>query len=955
VELNKELEDLKKSGKAPKWMSNAGYVTVSKGYRLKGETPREMYLRVSNSAANFLYKNKNIKKIYNLTQDQMADVFFQAMWNNWLCPASPVLSNLGTERGLPISCLTGDSWLNTKKEGGKQIKDIEIGDEVLTHKGRWKRVINKQKRFSKNELYELKVATRNTPIKITGNHPVLTNLGWVRVDELTKEHLIATNQKIENPEKNKTINMTNYIKEDEILIENNFIKNTKYQTTPIFEKVEVTEELCWAFGLWFAEGSQTVCANKEPNGIRITMNISEEDHVKRFLQIMKKYFNVNGNMYTSQIKRNGKINKWITCNVNSKYLGNMFKEEFGIGCKNKNTPAWLKELPQKHLKSFFDGFYLGDGKKQGKAKYITISNPKLAMSLYEIALKSGYLVGLQMQEKAGKLATTRYVYRVTIYNLEKVSLRVSSCNAGVSFENGLRYCPYEIQKIEDNADVYDITVEDDHSFSVSGVVVHNCYGNDVGDSVQRIMECAAELAMLSKNSGGVGMNWNRIRPRGSLIKNGANGTSEGIIPFAKIYDSTIIGISQGSTRRGAASGNLNIEHGDWYEFVRMRRPEGDINRQCGNLHHCTVVNDDFMQKVVDGDPVSRSKWAELMKTRMETGEPYIMFKDNINKANPAGYKKLGLEVDMTNICSEITLFTDDDHSFICCLASLNLVTYDNWKTNLINGLSLPKIATLFLNGVLNEFIDKAKSIFGLDKVVRHAIKGRAIGIGVLGWHTLLQSKNMPFESFPTMMLNSEIFKFINTEAIQASQGLAEIFGEPEWCQESGLYNSHLIAIAPTRSNSIISGDVSPGIEPIIANAYVDKTAKGTFIRKNPYLMILLEKYGKNDDKTWKDIARKNGSVQHLDFLSDDEKNTFKTAYEINQMAIITQAAQRQQFVCQSQSLNLFFPIEVKPSYFNKVHIEAWKMGIKTLYYCRSKAGIQADVANREEGCASCES
>jgi ribonucleoside-diphosphate reductase alpha chain len=581
----KELEQLKQKNEAPEWMTAAGYITISKGYRLKGETPRGMYMRVAVSAADFLYQNKSINKILDLTKDQMADAFFQAMWKNWLCPASPVLSNLGTDRGLPISC----------------------------------------------------------------------------------------------------------------------------------------------------------------------------------------------------------------------------------------------------------------------------------------------------------------------------------------------------------------------------------YGNDVGDSVQRIMECAAELAMLSKNSGGVGMNWSRIRPRGTLIKGGANGTSEGIIPFAKIYDSTIIGISQGSTRRGAASGNLNIEHGDWHEFVRMRRPEGDINRQCGNLHHCTVINDDFMQKVVDGDYAARAKWAELMKARMETGEPYIMFKDNVNKTNPAGYKSLELEIDMTNICSEITLFTDDDHSFICCLASLNLVNYDEWKTERIRNLSLPQIATFFLNGVLNEFIGKARSIFGLDKVVRHAIKGRAIGIGVLGWHTLLQAKSMPFESFPTMMLNGEIFNFIHKEAVQGSKDMGRIFGEPEWCKGTGMYNSHLIAIAPTRSNSIISGDVSPGIEPIIANAYVDKTAKGTFIRKNPYLMILLEKYEKNDDKIWKDIARKNGSVQHLDFLSDNEKNVFKTAYEINQMAIVTQAAQRQQFVCQSQSLNLFFPTEVKPSYFNNVHIEAWKMGIKTLYYCRSKSGIQADIANRDEGCLSCES
>lgn len=482
----------------------------------------------------------------------------------------------------------------------------------------------------------------------------------------------------------------------------------------------------------------------------------------------------------------------------------------------------------------------------------------------------------------------------------------------------------------------------------------SCYGNDVGDSVYQIMDCASELALLTKNGGGVGINWNRIRPRGSLIQKGANGYSEGIIPFAKIYDSTVNGISQGSTRRGAASGNLNIEHGDWHEFIRMRRPEGDVNRQCGNLHHCTVINDSFMQKVIDGDYDARVKWTELLRARMETGESYIMFKDNVNKANPEAYKKNGLEVDMTNICSEIVLHTDDDHSFICCLASLNLLKYEDWKNKKIKDMSLPAITTLFLNGVLDEFIDKASKRKGLEKVTRHAEKGRAIGIGVLGWHSLLQSKNMAFESFQSMMLNSEIFKFIQDEAKKESQNLASLFGEPEWCKGTGVYNTHLLAIAPTRSNSIISGDVSAGIEPIIANAYVDKTAKGTFIRKNKYLVLLLEGMGKNNDKVWKDIARKHGSVQHLDFLTDHQKEIFKTAYEINQMAIITQASQRQKFICQSQSLNLFFPVDVKPSYFNKVHIESWKMGLKTLYYCRSKSGIQADVASRDDECLSCE-
>lgn len=483
----------------------------------------------------------------------------------------------------------------------------------------------------------------------------------------------------------------------------------------------------------------------------------------------------------------------------------------------------------------------------------------------------------------------------------------------------------------------------------------SCYGIDIGDSVKRITEGVSELAMLSKNAGGVGVNFQRIRPRGSLIKGGANGTSEGFIPFAKMYDSTILGISQGSTRRGAASINANIEHGDWYEFIRMRRPEGDINRQCGNLHHCTVINDDFMERVEKGDYEARKKWVELMRARMETGESYIMYKDNVNRGNPKAYVKNKLEVDMTNICSEITLYTDDEHSFICCLSSLNMARWDEWRSYVSKeGWTLPYITTLFLNGVLNEFIKKAGEVWGLDKVVRSAIKGRAIGIGVLGWHTLLQSKNMPFASFQSMMLNNEIFSFIKQEAVSASKDLAVDFGEPEWCKGTGMYNTHLLAVAPTRSNSIISGDVSPGIEPFIANAYTDKTAKGTFIRRNPFLEKLLESKNKNTEKIWKDISRQHGSVQHLTFLSDEEKKVFLTAYEIDQMEILKQAAQRQKHICQSQSLNLFFPVDVPANYFHKVHFEAWKMGIKTLYYCRSKAGIQADIASRDDECASCE-
>lgn len=485
----------------------------------------------------------------------------------------------------------------------------------------------------------------------------------------------------------------------------------------------------------------------------------------------------------------------------------------------------------------------------------------------------------------------------------------------------------------------------------------SCFGIDIDDKMNDIMgRGTGELAMLTKSGGGVGIGFNNLRPKGSLIKNGKNGKSEGIIPFAKVYDATILSTMQGETRRGAASVNIDIEHGDWDEFIRMRRPEGDINRQCGNLHHCTTVSDEFMHKVKNGDSIARHKWTELMRTRIETGESYIMFTDNVNKNNPEAYKKRGLDVTMTNICSEITLYTDSLHSFVCCLSSLNVTRYDEFKdwVSPRTGLTLPEIATYFLNGVLDEFINKARYIPYLERAVRSAEKGRAIGIGVLGWHTYLQNNMIAFESFKAMQINNEIFKFIKNESTKATKQLAKDRGEPEWCKGTGSYNTHLLAVAPTRSNSIISGDVSAGIEPIIANAYTDNTAKGTFIRRNKNLQKLLKQYKMDNDDVWKDISRKNGSVQHLDFLSEDEKNVFKTAYEIDQNTIIQQASQRQKYICQAQSLNLFFPFDVKPSYFNDVHIKAWELGLKTLYYCRSTSGIKADNIDRGEECGSCE-
>lgn len=477
----------------------------------------------------------------------------------------------------------------------------------------------------------------------------------------------------------------------------------------------------------------------------------------------------------------------------------------------------------------------------------------------------------------------------------------------------------------------------------------SCYSMNVPDSVDGIFKTVHELSMLSKNGGGVAFCVSGVRGRGAPIK--GNGCSEGIIPWLKCFDSTTIAVSQGSVRRGASAAYLDVNHTDIEEFIRIRRPTGDVNRQCLNIHHGVCVDDKFMQAVESGEKRQRDIFKEILKTRFETGEPYIMYIDNVNRANPEAYKKNGLEVRASNICSEITLYTDDDHSFVCCISSLNLTKFDEWKNT-----DLVETSIWFLDAVMTEFIEKARNIPGFERAIRFAEKSRALGIGALGWHSYLQSKMIPIDSLQAKNLNKLIFKTIRDKADIATKQLAEAYGEPEWCKGTGRRNTHLIAIAPTVSNSTISGNVSPGIEPIPANAFTKKSAKGSFVQKNPLLEKLLEARGKNDEKTWKTIVNDEGSVQSLPFLSKEEKEVFLTAREINQMELVRQAADRQKYIDQSQSLNLFFPVNVDPKWFYKIHVEAWKLGIKTLYYTRTGSVLKGDVASRfyESECKACE-
>jgi len=493
----------------------------------------------------------------------------------------------------------------------------------------------------------------------------------------------------------------------------------------------------------------------------------------------------------------------------------------------------------------------------------------------------------------------------------------------------------------------------------------SCFGIDVADSIQDIGNKNLEMMLLAKHGGGVGIGINQIRPAGKRIT--GNGTSDGVVPFCKIYDSTILATNQGSVRRGAASVNINIEHDDFLDWIEIREPKGDVNRQSLNLHQCAVIGDKFMRRLEAGDQDARQRWSKLLQKRKATGEPYVLFKGNTNKTNPNAYKKNSLKVHMTNICSEIVLHTDESHSFVCCLSSVNLDKYDEWKnTNLIYD------STWFLDGVLEEFIQRAKNMKGFENSVRSAEKGRAVGLGVLGWHSLLQKNGISFESLLAQFKTREIFSKIKIETERASRALAEVYGEPLWCAGTGFRNTHLRAVAPTVSNSKLAGSVSPGIEPWAANVFTEQSAKGTFIRKNKELKKVLRKIGIDNKETWDKILEDGGSVQglkqldgwgydHGGRLNQEEgvepvKNVFKTFKEINQLELVRQAGIRQDYIDQSVSLNLAFPSEATPRWLNTVHFEAWKRGVKTLYYARTESVLRGDIAAAamDPDCLSCD-
>lgn len=892
--LELELKGLKERGEAPEWMTNKGYSTISRGYRLKGETPKDMYARVAKSASDHLPKFLNNGQGFE-------QEFFGLLWNNILCPASPVLSNAGTDRGLTISCFgvePADSLLSimdknkelamlTKAGGGVGVNFNNIRQKGLPIKGGANGHADGIMSFA--PIYDKTIVGVSQGSCYVDGTEVLTSEGFVDFKDITSNSILA---QVDN-KRNITFTKGEPTQQQYSGKIYTFRNDTMGYNLQVTDNHRMVIERLKSNKQWSGELVEVQAKDLKlhrDNKIHQSGIIEGESTISPFDRL-RIAFQADGRK--TDIRRDNEI---YTISFKFKKRRKIERlldivEECGLiydryDNKDDSTRISIKVSPEDQV----------DLETLEWIDITKINTNTARDMLKEVAEWDG----------SWRCADKNSFIYSSIDNTNIKALERLCAIAGVRFKS------HVADNREGNRkDLHCINIRLKYA-GISG----DCITTEVSDYEGMVYCC--------------------IVPEGRII----------------IKQNGFVSVC-GNTRRGAASINLDIDHGDFHDFIKMRRPEGDVDRQCTNLHHCVQVSDNFMERLKDGDTEAQKRWGKLMIARFETGEPYIMFKDRVNELNPEGYKYNNLIVNMTNICSEITLFSDALHSYICCLSSLNLTKWD-----LIKDSNAVELSTLFLNGILNEFIQKGQHIEGLENVVRHAIKGRAIGLGVLGWHTLLQERSIPFDSFQSMQLNAQIFKHIKDESHRTSKEIARQSTEPEWCKGTGYYNSHLTAVAPTRSNSIISGGVSAGIEPWIRNVFADRTAKGTFIDKNPTLESLLESKGMNTSETWDEIIANEGSVRSLDFLSDLEKEVFLTAYEIDPMAIIRQASQRTPFIDQSQSLNIFVTGDVDPKYFSDLHIQAFDMGLKTMYYCRSERALKIGANQRaptiEGDCASCE-
>lgn len=480
------------------------------------------------------------------------------------------------------------------------------------------------------------------------------------------------------------------------------------------------------------------------------------------------------------------------------------------------------------------------------------------------------------------------------------------------------------------------------NFGIQRGLPISCFGSYISDKLECILEKTAEAGMMTKMGGGTSAYFGALRHRGSEISSG--GKSSGPVHFMEMFETVTNVVSQSNVRRGSFAAYLPIEHPDVQEFLQIRTEGNPIQ----NLSIGVTVSDSWMKSMIEGDAEKRKLWGKIIQKRFESGYPYIVFSDNVNNNAPQAYKDKGKKIYASNLCSEIALSVSEDESFVCNLSSMNLLHYDEWKDT-----DAPEVLTYFLDAVMTEFIRKVAGLPFMQAPYKFAVTQRALGIGVLGWHSYLQSKMIPFESFEAKLLNVQIHKLLRDKTQAASRKMAMEYGEPELLKGYGLRNVTTLAIAPTTSSSFILGQVSPSVEPLNSNYFVKDLSKGKFTYRNPYLETVLEKHGQNNRETWNSILIKGGSVQHLTFLTETEKEVFKTFGEISQKEIVIQAAARQKYIDQSQSINMMVHPKTSPKDVNQLLIFAWEQGVKSLYYQRGTNPAQ-ELGRNLLQCSSCE-
>lgn len=876
---------------------------------------------------------------------ELAQRLYDAVSQGWFTFASPVLSNAVdvewptfsndqfqeasdwladnvSPDGMPISCFEAGTPVLTKY-GEKPIEEVKEGDLVLTHKGRFKRVVATKKSTS-NDIYKLRVCGKTTVMNVTGNHLILTNKGWVRVDDLKKgHHLVATNNRADYNTKDVIFGVTN----DETPKYN----AGTYTRSKVKQVVPLTEDLSWALGFWFAEGSTS------DNGMVRVTNQSEE-LIQKWCDIMSVSFDVTAKL------DNPKGRNWLNGQVCSKNLQEFFDVTFGKGCYKKKLTEDMMHMSEEFFDKFFDGFYAGDGFKTTKHKAFEVANPVLTSQISLLFTRFNRKHSLQLRKGTKRDGGFNAILTYSDYDTK------TSTRTGIEMSQGLVYYTIDqLEKLEGReAEVYDLEVAEDNSFSVGGVVVHNCFLGMISDNKNSLVETRQEAAWLSMMGGGVGIYAGNRSP---------DEKSTGVMAHLRGYDADTLAYRQTSSRRGSMAAYMDIDHPEILSFIEMRNPVGgDQNKKCFNLNNAVNITDAFMHSMIKGeqyeliDPKhgptgrmisARSVWEKIMEVRFETGEPYIMYKDTVNRNIPEWIMHPLYRVAQSNLCSEVTLMTSEKRTAVCCLSSVNLAKYDEWKdTSLVADL------TRLLDNVLEFFIRLAPDT--LKRAIRSAQKERAIGLGTLGFHSYLQSKMIPFESGgfnSAAQMSNKIYSDIKRKAVAESLILGSERGEAPDTLGSGMRNSHLMAIAPNASSSNLVGKygTSPSIEPIAAVCYNAQGRAGNFLIKNEYFEKVLRDYGKDTLEVWKSIAENKGSVQHLDFLSDHEKLVFKTASEINQQWVIELAAIRQKYICQSQSVNIFLPADTTAQEMSDLHVLAWKKGLKSLYYCRAEAATQVTV------------